>query len=66
MGREGAAAFEGTWNEVVVDGPVGRGTMHLADLWAAARGMFSLPRPPARAKLVSMTQAAEQLRAEYA
>jgi methionine synthase II (cobalamin-independent) len=37
MGREGAAAFEGTWNEVVVDGPVGRGTMHLADLWAAAR-----------------------------
>jgi methionine synthase II (cobalamin-independent) len=37
MGREGAAAFEGTWNEVVVEGPVGRGTMHLADLWAAAR-----------------------------
>lgn len=37
MGREGAAAFEGTWNEVVVEGPVGRGTMHLADLWTAAR-----------------------------
>lgn len=37
MGREGAAAFEGTWNEVVVEGAVGRGTMHLADLWTAAR-----------------------------
>lgn len=28
------------------------------------RGMFSLPRPLARAKLVSMTQAAERPRAE--
>ncbi|NMO91451.1 hypothetical protein [Actinomycetospora sp. TBRC 11914] len=39
MGREGAAAFEGTWSEVVVDGPVGRGTMHLADLWTTARSV---------------------------
>lgn len=39
LGREGTAAFANTWNEVAIDGPVGRGTMHLADLWSAARAV---------------------------
>lgn len=33
---ESSAAFGGTWNNVVVTGPIGRGTMHLADLWRVA------------------------------
>jgi 5-methyltetrahydropteroyltriglutamate--homocysteine methyltransferase len=36
FGAPTTAAFGGTWNKVVVDGPIGRGTMHLADLWTVA------------------------------
>ncbi len=36
MGAATTAAFGGTWNKVVVTGPVGRGSMHLADLWKVA------------------------------
>jgi methionine synthase II (cobalamin-independent) len=36
MGAATTAAFGGTWNKVVVSGPIGRGTMHLADLWRVA------------------------------
>ncbi len=39
MGAETIAAFGGTWSEVEVTGPIGRGTMHLADLWTSARGV---------------------------
>lgn len=38
-----AAAFGRTWNKVVVTGPIGRGTMNLAELWSAARAVS--PRP---------------------
>lgn len=37
MGHATMAAFGGTWNKVVVTGPIVRGTMHLADLWTVAR-----------------------------
>jgi methionine synthase II (cobalamin-independent) len=39
FGEASAAAFGNTWDEVVVTGPIGRGTMHLADLWRAARAV---------------------------
>lgn len=39
FGTETAAPFAGTWSEVAVDGPIGRGTMHLADLWRSARAV---------------------------
>jgi len=42
-GAASAAAFGATWNNVVVTGPVGRGTMHLAQLWGAANAVS--PRP---------------------
>jgi methionine synthase II (cobalamin-independent) len=34
---EEAAAFGNTWNNVVVTGRIGRGTMHLAQLWRTAQ-----------------------------
>lgn len=39
MGAEAMAAFGGTWNAVEVTAPIGRGTMHLADLWTSARAV---------------------------
>lgn len=37
FGDATTSAFGGTWNKVVVTGPIGRGRMHLADLWRTAR-----------------------------
>ncbi len=42
-GAASAAAFGATWNNVVVTGPVGRGTMHLAQLRSVASAVS--PRP---------------------
>ncbi|WP_143770468.1 uroporphyrinogen decarboxylase/cobalamine-independent methonine synthase family protein [Pseudonocardia dioxanivorans] len=39
FGDQTVAAFGNTWNEVVVTGEIGRGTMHLAQLWRAARAV---------------------------
>jgi methionine synthase II (cobalamin-independent) len=39
LGDGTAAAFAGTWNNVVVTGPVSRGTMHLAQLWGPAQAV---------------------------
>jgi methionine synthase II (cobalamin-independent) len=39
QGDAAAAAFGNTWNNVVVTGPVGRGTMHLAQLWRPAQAV---------------------------
>jgi methionine synthase II (cobalamin-independent) len=39
QGDASAAAFGGTWNNVVVTGQVGRGTMHLAQLWRPAQAV---------------------------
>ena len=43
QGAAASAAFGGTWNNVVVTGPVEPGTMHLAELWRVAREVS--PRP---------------------
>jgi methionine synthase II (cobalamin-independent) len=43
QGAAAAAAFGNTWNDVVVTGPIGRGTMHLAELWGVAQ--TASPRP---------------------
>jgi methionine synthase II (cobalamin-independent) len=42
-GAASEAAFGATWNNVAVTGPVGRGTMHLAQLWGVASAVS--PRP---------------------
>ena len=42
-GAASEAAFGATWNNVVVTGPVERGTMHLAQLWGVANAVS--PRP---------------------
>ncbi|MGI8532853.1 MAG: hypothetical protein ACR2KN_07595 [Geodermatophilaceae bacterium] len=42
-GEASVAAFGATWNNVVVTGPIGRGTMNLAPLWGAASAVS--PRP---------------------
>ena len=39
FGEPTSSAFGGTWNDVVVTGPIGPGTMHLADLWRAAQSV---------------------------
>jgi methionine synthase II (cobalamin-independent) len=39
QGDASAAAFGNTWSNVVVNGPVGRGTMHLAELWRPAQAV---------------------------
>lgn len=39
QGEAAAAAFGATWNNVAVTGPIGRGTMNLAELWSAARAV---------------------------
>lgn len=39
QGPEANAAYGGTWNKVVVTGPVGRGTMNLATLWSTAQAL---------------------------
>jgi methionine synthase II (cobalamin-independent) len=38
-GDASVAAFGNTWSNVVVTGPVGRGTMHLAQLWRSAQAV---------------------------
>ena len=43
QGAAAIAAFGATWNDVVVTGPIGRGTMHLAQLWGVAQA--ASPRP---------------------
>ena len=39
QGDAAAAAFGNTWHNVAVTGKIGRGTMHLAELWRAARAV---------------------------
>lgn len=39
QGDASAAAFGNTWNNVVVTGKIGRGTMHLAQLWRPAQAV---------------------------